>query len=131
MTFASSVSVFRSFRRSSSEDDDDRRIREWRSNWQLGAQARWAGKGVNNNPSRPGSKAFAAWSAGWTWAGHHPDRRGSGQSGLAHPYRRSSDTLMRLVRQPGGSAIGLSAITVIGGIIAMRRRRPRTDDTAA
>jgi hypothetical protein len=123
MTFAGSVSLFRSLTRRNSTDDD-RRIREWRMNWQLGAQARWADQGPDANPNRAGSRTAAAWSAGWAWAARHPDRRREVPQGLAHPYRRSNDTLIRLIRQPCSSAIGLSAITVIGGLWAMRRRRP-------
>src|SRR5689334_10089836 len=93
MTFASSVSLFRSLTRRGSTDDD-RRIREWRVNWQLGAQARWADRGQDANPNAAASRARAAWAAGWTWAARHPDRRRHGPKGLAHPYRRSNDTLI-------------------------------------
>jgi hypothetical protein len=120
MTFSTSASLFRSFTRRTSTDDD-RRIREWRSNWQHGAQAKWADRALDTNPNRAGSDALAAWSAGWAWAARHPDRRRPTHAGLAHPYRRSDDTLLRLMRQPGG-AIGLSALTVLGGLWAMRRR---------
>jgi hypothetical protein len=129
MTFGTPVSLFRSLARRSSTDAD-RRIREWRVNWQLGAQAGWADRGPDTNPNRAGSDAFAAWTAGWAWATRHPDRRGRGQSGLAHPYRRSSDTLLRLLRHSGHGAIGLSAITVLGGLWAMRRRRTHHNSAA-
>jgi len=129
MTFVTPVSLFRSFARRSSTDAD-RRIREWRGNWQLGAKARWAERGAEINPHRGGSEAYAAWSAGWAWAARHPDRRRHVQSGLAHPYRRSCDTLIHLMRQPGRGAIGLSAITVLGGLLAMRRRRAQNQSAA-
>jgi hypothetical protein len=96
-------------------------------NWQLGAQAKWADRGPDANPNRAGSEALTAWSAGWAWAARHPDRRRHVHAGLAHPYRRSNDTLLRLMRQPGRSAIGLSALTVLGGLLAMRRRRTQGD----
>jgi hypothetical protein len=47
------------------------------------------------------------------------------QARLAHPHRRSNDTLPQLMRRARTGAIGMSALTVLGGLWAIRRRRSR------
>jgi hypothetical protein len=126
MTFEIRGSLFRSFGRFASPNTDQR-IREWQRQWRRGADARWSGLAADTNPNPPGSDRSAAWSAGWSWAEHHPDRRLTSQSRLAHPHRRVTDTFPRLMRHARTGAIGVSALTVFGGLWAIRRHRSRGD----
>lgn len=104
----------------------DKQIRSWKARWLRGAEAGWAGASPAANPFRAGSSPHSAWTAGWNWARNNPDRRRQIVSGLAHPYRRITDTMPRLIRGATASAVGLSALTIIGGLWAIRRRRGRS-----
>ena len=90
--------------------NSDRQVRIWRTRWERGADARWSGTATGHNPYPAGSLRASAWSAGWSWAEHHVNRRKPEASRLAHPYRRSSDTLVRLVRRANANAVGVSAL---------------------
>ena len=104
----------------------DRRIHDWQENWRRGAEARWSGQFSAVNPHPAGSDRAAAWMAGWDWAERRPNRRETTQSRLAHPHRRSTDTLPQLVvRHARAGAIGISAVTLLGSLWAIRRRRSR------
>ena len=111
--------------RSIAGQSSDERVRGWRKHWERGADARWSGTSTGVNPYPSGSSRASAWSAGWSWAAHHDDRRTPDSSRLAHPYRRSSDTLVRLVRRANAGAFGVSALTMIAAVWEIRRRRAR------
>jgi hypothetical protein len=103
----------------------DQRLHDWQENWRRGAEARWSSQSTVN-PHPAGSDRAAAWIAGWDWAERRPNRRETTQSRLAHPHRRSTDTLPQLVvRHARAGAIGISAVTLLGGLWAIRRRRSR------
>jgi len=99
----------------------DRRIRDWKGSWRQGAEAKWSG--TEANPSRAGSATAEAWMAGWTWAERHQDRRRPMTVGLAHPHRRSTDTMPQLLRHARAGAVGVSALTLLAGLWEIRRRR--------
>ena len=103
----------------------DKRIRDWKAKWRQGAENGWAGAPSAANPFPSGSPHHAAWAAGWNWAQKHPDRRRQVLSRLAHPHRRTNDTVARLVRGAKASAVGLSALTLMGALWDIRRRRAR------
>ena len=105
--------------------DTDKQVRGWRRHWQRGAEARWSGASNGVNPHPPGASHASAWSAGWRWAEHHADRRNPIAARIAHPYRRSSDTLVRLVRRASAGAVGVSALTMIAAVWTIRRKRAR------
>lgn len=92
----------------------DRVVRQWKDSWAHGARARWSGA-ESRSPHAPGSRRAAAWEAGWRWADRQPDRR-RGQTSLAHPHRRRTDTIPRLVRGARAGALGLSMLTLVGGL---------------
>lgn len=104
---------------------EDKRIREWKAKWRQGAENAWAGAAFAANPFATESPHHSAWAAGWNWARNHPDRRREGASGLAHPHRRATDTITRLIRKASLSPVGLSALTVMGAVWTIRRRRTR------
>src|SRR4029453_13810283 len=103
----------------------DRQIRDWKTKWRRGAEDGWAGAAPAANPFRSGSSGHSAWAAGWNWAKNHPDRRRQDALVLAHPHRRTSDTIARLVRRATARAVGLSALTLVGALWDIRRRRTR------
>jgi hypothetical protein len=105
--------------------NSDRQVRGWRRDWERGADARWSGRSTGVNPYPSGSSRASAWSAGWRWADQQANRRRPRACRLAHPYRRSSDTLVRLVRGTNASAVGVSALTMIAAVWEIRRRRAR------
>lgn len=127
MTLGSPRSLLRSlgrFRPSGA----DRRLHDWQENWRRGADAKWSGGAHAVNPHPAGSDRAAAWMAGWDWAERQPNRRETTQLRLAHPHRRSTDTLPQLViRHARAGAIGISAVTLLGGLWAIRRRRSRVE----
>jgi hypothetical protein len=106
----------------------DTRIREWKAKWRQGAENGWAGEPLAANPFSPDSPHHPAWTAGWNWSQTHPDRRREVASGLAHPHRRASDTITRLIRRASLGPVGLSALTVMGAVWTIRRRRTRSRD---
>jgi hypothetical protein len=103
---------------------DDRVVRQWKECWAEGAHARWSDPLRPKNPYASGTRRAAAWDAGWNWAERQPDRR-RGQTSLAHPRRRRTDTIPRLVRGARAGALGLSVLTVFGGLWRIRRGRHR------
>ena len=104
----------------------DKQIRDWKKHWQQGARARWSRTSPGNtNPHSSGSTPAAAWSAGWNWAERNPDRRDPQPARLAHPHRRTTDTLPRLLRHAKAGAVGVSLLTVFVGLWEIRRRRTR------
>ena len=105
--------------------DSDRQVRGWRKHWERGAAARWSGRSTGVNPYSPGSSRASAWNAGWSWAEQHVNRRTRQAARLAHPHRRSSDTLVRLVRGADARAAGVSALTMLAAVWEIRRRRTR------
>ena len=116
--------VLDNLRRIASQNTD-KQVREWRRHWERGADARWFGTSNGVNPYPSGSSRASAWSAGWSWAEHHADRRKPDVARLAHRYRRNSDTLVRLVRRANRGAVGVSALTMIAAVWRIRRRRGR------
>ena len=116
--------VLDNLRRIASQNTD-KQVRGWRKHWERGADARWSGTSNGVNPYRSGSSRASAWSAGWRWAERHIDRRKPDAVRLAHSYRRSSDTLVRLVRGANAGAVGVSALTMIAAVWEIRRRRAR------
>ena len=80
--------------------------------WERGAEARWSGPSNGVSPYTSGSYRASAWSAGWRRAKSHAHRRKPNAARLAHPYRRNSDTLVRLVRRAKAGAVGVSALTM-------------------
>jgi hypothetical protein len=123
MTFEVGGSISRLFQQFTSPTPD-RKIREWKDTWRRGAQTQWSGRPAAANPHPAGSDRAAAWNAGWNWAARHSDRRQSGPARLAHPHRRSNDTLPRLISHAKTGAIGLSVLTVLGALWKSRRQRP-------
>ena len=99
-----------------------RRVRQWKASWVAGAQANWSRVPDRANPYRFGSDEEKAWFAGWAWAQRNPDRRRADVIRFAHPRRRKTDTLSRLVRR-GTSTAGITALTLIA---ALWRRRGRS-----
>ena len=117
-------SVLDHLRRVASKNTD-KQVRGWRKHWERGADAGWSGASNGVNPYPPDSYRASAWSAGWRWAEHRADRRKPDATRLAHPYRRNSDTLIRLVRRPNARAVGVSAVTIIAAVWEIRHRRAR------
>jgi uncharacterized protein (DUF2252 family) len=96
-------------------------VEAWKKAWIAGAEARWSKTAAKNpfavDPSR------AAWNAGHLWAADNPDRRTTNQIRLAHPLRRSTDTVSRAVRAAEIGAIGLGVLAAARW--AWRRRGQR------
>lgn len=112
-------------RRFSFRPTQEKRIQEWKAKWRQGAENGWAGASPASNPFPAASLHHSAWAAGWNWARKHPDRRREVASGLAHPHRRANDTITRLFRRASLGPVGLSALTVMGAVWTIRRRRTR------
>ena len=112
-------------RRFSFRPTPEKRIREWKAKWRQGAENGWAGASPATNPFPAASLHHSAWAAGCNWARNHPDRRREVASGLAHPHRRANDTITRLFRRASLGPVGLSALTVMGAVWTIRRRRTR------
>jgi ABC-type transport system involved in cytochrome c biogenesis permease subunit len=110
--------VFRLLRRPANASDTF--VTTWKKAWIAGAEARWS-NGSTSNPysSEP---LRAAWDAGRLWAADNPDRRTTSHVRLAHPLRRSTDTVSRVVRAAEISAIGLGVLAAARW--AWRRRHP-------
>jgi hypothetical protein len=112
--------VFRLLRRHDSASDTF--VATWKKAWIAGAEARWSNASAKNPfPSDP---SRAAWNAGHLWATANPDRRTNHHVRLAHPFRRSSDSVSRrVVRAAEVGAIGLGMLAAARW--AWRRRRHR------
>jgi len=99
--------VFRLLRRTTN-DADALFVESWKKAWIAGAETRWSKRPAQNpftgDPSR------AAWNAGHLWAANNPDRRTTNYIRLAHPHRRSSDKISRVVRAAEIGAIGLGVL---------------------
>jgi ABC-type transport system involved in cytochrome c biogenesis permease subunit len=110
--------VFRLLRRTTN-DADAVFVESWKKAWIAGAEARWSKRPVKNpfgvDPSR------AAWNAGHRWAADNPDRRTTSHIRLAHPLRRSTDNISRVVRAAEIGAIGLGVLAAARW--AWRRRQ--------
>src|SRR4051812_13960403 len=104
---------------------DDAQVREWKGTWVTGAESRWAGKSLLENPHPSSSPRAAAWRAGWHWAERQPDRRQSTLVRFAHQHRRRTDRSSVLVRRAQAGAVGLSVLTVAGWLWQIRRQRTR------
>ena len=107
-------------------DSDAVFVETWKKAWIAGAEARWSKTPALNpftvEPSR------AAWNAGHLWAADNPDRRKTNHIRLAHPRRRATDTVPRVVRAVGIGAIGF------GVLAAARwawRKRGQSDTTTS
>jgi hypothetical protein len=111
--------VLRLLRRA--ENPSDTFVDAWKKAWIAGAHARWANVTAPNPFSA--DPARAAWNAGHLWAGDNPDRRTSSHIRLAHPMRRSTDKLPRIVRAAEIGALGLGALAAARW--AWRRRKDR------
>ena len=100
-------------------------VESWKKAWIAGAEARWSNAPANNpfadDPSR------AAWNAGHLWARDNPNRRATNHVRLAHPFRRSTDTMPRVVRAVEIGAIGLGVLAAARW--AWRRRSNRENTT--
>src|SRR5687767_8516613 len=116
--------VFRLRRRRA--DDPNTVVLAWKRSWVAGAQARWS-NGSASNPY-PRSPEHAAWNAGYVWAGDHPDRRTADHFRLAHPLRRSTDTIPRVVR---AVEIGAAGFGLLAAARWAWRARRRTREAAA
>jgi hypothetical protein len=99
------------------------RVQVWKDAWAAGARARWTGVAFDRNPHELKAPSAAAWSAGWRWAEHQPDRRRAEVVRFAHPYRRSTDTPTRVIRSARAGAVGLSVLTLAGWLWQIRRKR--------
>ena len=125
MPFANITIVLRLLRRA--ENPADTFVEEWKKAWIAGAHARWSNASAQNpyqvDPAR------AAWNAGRSWAGDNPDRRTNNHMRLAHPLRRSTDRLPRIVRVAEIGALGLGALAAARW--AWRRRRNRKLEAVA
>jgi hypothetical protein len=110
--------VFRLLRRTTN-DADAVFVESWKKAWIAGAEARWSESSAKNpftgDPSR------AAWNAGQLWAADNPDRRTTNHIRLAHPLRRSTDKISRVVRAAEIGAIGLGVLAAARW--AWRRRQ--------
>jgi hypothetical protein len=106
-------------------DSDAVFVETWKKAWLAGAEARWSKVPANNpftdEPSR------AAWTAGHRWAADNPNRRNTNHVRLAHPLRRSTDTMPRVVRAVEIGAIGLGVLAAARW--AWRRRSNRETTT--
>ena len=110
------------------ENPADTFVDAWKKAWIAGAHARWSNGGAVQNPN-PADPARAAWNAGHLWAGDNPDRRTNNHMRLAHPLRRSTDRLPRIVRAAEIGALGLGALAAARW--AWRRRRERKVEVVA
>ena len=93
----------------------------WKKAWIAGAQARWS-NGSKPNPFTD-DPSRAAWNAGHLWAADNPNRRTNDHMRLAHPLRRSTDTVPRVMRFVEIGALGLGAMAAARW--AWRRRRQK------
>ena len=108
------------------ENAADTFVDAWKKAWIAGANARWS-NGTVKNPYQA-DPARAAWNAGNRWANDNPDRRTNSHMRLAHPLRRSSDRLPKIVRAAEIGALGLGALAAARW--AWRRRRDRKAEAA-
>ena len=110
--------MFRLLRRTTN-DADAVFVESWKKAWIAGAETRWSKRPAQNpftgDPSR------AAWNAGHLWAADNPDRRTTNHIRLAHPHRRSTDKISRVVRAAEIGAIGLGVLAAARW--AWRRRQ--------
>jgi hypothetical protein len=111
--------VFRLLRRPVNESDSF--VQSWKKAWIAGAEARWTNAAAKNPYA--GDPSRAAWNAGHLWAADNPDRRTNNHIRLAHPLRRSTDNMSRVVRAAEIGAIGLGVLATARW--AWRRRHPR------
>jgi acyl transferase domain-containing protein len=109
--------VFRLLRRPVSASDTF--VKTWKKAWIAGAEARWSNLSTKNPHASDPSRA--AWNAGHLWAADNPDRRTNNHIRLAHPLRRSTDTVPRVVRAVEIGAIGLGVLAAARW--AWRRRQ--------
>jgi hypothetical protein len=86
-----------------------------------GAEARWANLSTKNPHASDPSRA--AWNAGHLWAADNPDRRTNNHIRLAHPRRRSTDTVPRAVRAVEIGAIGIGVLAAARWAWRQRRHR--------
>jgi hypothetical protein len=113
--------VFRLLRRPPVTESDSF-VETWKKAWLAGAEARWANAPTKNPYA--GDPSRAAWNAGHLWAADNPDRRTNNHIRLAHPLRRSNDSLSRVVRAAEIGAIGLGVLATARW--AWRRRQLKT-----
>jgi acyl transferase domain-containing protein len=113
--------VFRLLRRPASASDTF--VETWKKAWLAGAEARWSNSSTKNPHASDPSRA--AWNAGHLWAATNPDRRTNSHIRLAHPLRRSNDSVPRVVRAVEIGAMGLGVLAAARW--AWRRRRHGTD----
>jgi len=111
--------VFRLLRRQASASDTF--VETWKKAWIAGAEARWSNASTKNPYS--GDPSRAAWNAGHLWAADNPNRRTTDHIRLAHPLRRSTDSISRVVRAAEIGAIGIGMLAAASW--AWRRRRQR------
>ena len=114
--------MFRLLRRPASESDTF--VDAWKKAWIAGAEARWSKSAAVKNPFAS-DPSRAAWNAGHLWAADNPDRRTNNHIRLAHPLRRSTDKISRVVRAAEIGAIGLGMLAAARW--AWRRRQDRTE----
>jgi hypothetical protein len=114
--------VFRLLRRHDSASDTF--VATWKKAWIAGAEARWSNAPAKN--PFPGDPSRAAWNAGHLWANANPDRRKNHHVRLAHPSRRSTDSVSRVVRAAEIGAIGFGVLAAARWV--WRRRQRRTVD---
>lgn len=98
-------------------------VQTWKDAWVRGAKARWAGTPTDKNPYDARTTRGVAWFAGWRWADRQPDRRAARPIRLAHPHRRNTDVVSRLIRHAPTEAVGLSMVALAGWVWHMRGRR--------
>jgi acyl transferase domain-containing protein len=113
--------VFQLLRRAASESDTF--VHAWKKAWMAGAEARWSNLSMKNPHASDPSRA--AWNAGHLWAADNPDRRITNHIRLAHPLRRSTDSVPRVVRAVQIGAIGIGVLAAARW--AWRQRRHRAD----
>ena len=101
-------------------------VETWKKAWIAGAEARWS-KASSNNPFTD-DPSRAAWNAGHLWAAENPNRRTTNHVRLAHPLRRVTDTMPRVVRAVEIGAIGLGVLAAARW--AWRRRAAPTTSRA-
>jgi acyl transferase domain-containing protein len=111
--------VFRLLRRAASESDTF--VETWKKAWMAGAEVRWANLSTKNPHTSDPSRA--AWNAGHMWAAANPDRRTTDHIRLAHPLRRSTDTVPRVVRAVEIGAIGIGVLAAARWAWRQRRHR--------
>jgi hypothetical protein len=113
--------VFRLLRHPPSASDTF--VDAWKKAWIAGAEARWS-NGLTKNPYSS-DPSRAAWNAGHLWAADNPDRRTSNHIRLAHPLRRSTDKISRVVRAAEIGAIGLGMLAAARWAWRRRQQGPR------